>query len=271
MAYVHDPYPFHFYPRPYNWVEPSYKFKEAFFKEVAKKAKYSGFPSQLLLEWMGSYFPGFMKTAVVIPHQNSKYKIQNTVFPSYFDSSKFNLLHAGNLLNTRSPKGLLEGLKLFFERCPEAKKEVRLLLIGSCAGYSKMVSDYQKDIPELFVHDGIIPFDVVYNIQKNATVNIIMEAKSEISPFLPAKFPHCVAANKTILSLAPYLCEVKRLLGVDYEYWSEVDDEIKIAKLIEQLYNLWKENPNNLLLNRNDLQEYLSVDYLKQTIITLKK
>lgn len=271
MAYVHDPYPFHFYPRPYNWVEPSYKFKEAFFIKVAEKAKYSGFPSQLLLEWMGDYFPGFMKTGVVIPHQNSKYKIQNTVFPSYFDSSKFNLLHAGNLLNTRSPKGLIEGLKLFFERCPEAKKEVRLLLIGSCAGYSKMVSDYQKDISELFVHDGIIPFDVVYNIQKNATVNIILEAKSEISPFLPAKFPHCVAANKTILSLAPYLSEVKRLLGVDYEYWSEVDDEVKIAKLIEQLYNLWKENPANLLLNRIDLQEYLAVDYLKQTITTLKK
>jgi hypothetical protein len=271
MAYVHDPYPFHFYPRPYNWVEPSYKFKEAFFIKVAEKAKYSGFPSQLLLEWMGGYFPGFVKTGVVIPHQNSKYKIQNTIFPSYFDSSKFNLLHAGNLLHTRSPKGLIEGLKLFFERCPEAKKEVRLLLIGSCAGYSKMVSDYQKDIPELFVHDGIIPFDVVYNIQKNATVNIIMEAKSEISPFLPAKFPHCVAANKTILSLAPYLSEVKRLLGVDYEYWSEVDDVNKITKLIEQLYSLWKQNPNNLLLNRNDLQEYLSVDYLKQTITTLKK
>lgn len=271
MAYVHDPYPFHFYPRPYNWVEPSYKFKEAFFIKVAEKAKFSGFPSQLLLEWMGGYFPGFVKTGVVIPHQNSKYKIQNTVFPPYFDSSKFNLLHAGNLLNTRSPKGLIEGLKLFFERFPEAKKEVRLLLIGSCAGYSKMVSDYQIEIPELFVHDGIIPFDVVHNIQKNATVNIIMEAKSEISPFLPAKFPHCVSANKTILSLAPYLSEVKRLLGVDYEYWAEVDDVNKISKLIEQLYSLWKQSPNNLLLNRNDLQEYLSVDYLKQTITTLIK
>ncbi|SEG51272.1 UDP-glycosyltransferase [Flavobacterium urumqiense] len=271
MAYVHDPYPFHFYPQPYQWVEPSYKFKEAFFKEVAEKAKHSAFPSQLLLEWMGGYFPGFMKTGVVIPHQNSKYTIQNTVFPSYFDSSKFNLLHAGNLLNTRSPKGLIEGLKLFFERYPEAKKEVRLLLIGSCAGYSKMVSDYQKDVPELFVHDGIIPFDLVYNIQQNATVNIIIEAKSEISPFLPAKFPHCVAANKMILSLAPYLSEVKRLLGVDYEYWSEVDDVTKISKLIEQLYTRWKENPENLLLNRRDLQEYLSVDYLKQSIINLKK
>ncbi|WP_369769523.1 UDP-glycosyltransferase [Flavobacterium sp. WC2416] len=271
MAYVHDPYPFHFYPRPYNWVEPSYKFKEAFFREVADKAKFSGFPSQLLLEWMGGYFPGFIKTGVVIPHQNSKYKIQNTVFPSYFDSSKFNLVHAGNLLNTRSPKGLIEGLKLFFERSPEAKMEVRLLLIGSCAGYSQMVSAYQKDIPEVFVHDGIVPFDVVYNIQQNASVNIIMEAKSEISPFLPAKFPHCVEANKMILSLAPYLSEVKRLLGVDYEYWSEVDDINKISKLIEQLYILWKKNPENLLLNRIDLQEYLSVDYLKQTIINLEK
>lgn len=271
MAYVHDPYPFHFYPQPYQWVEPGYKFKEAFFKKVAEKAKYSAFPSQLLLEWMGGYFPGFMKTGVVIPHQNSKYKIPNTLFPSYFDCSKFNLLHAGNLLNTRSPKGLIEGFKLFFERCPEAKKEVRLLLIGSCAGYSQMVSDYQKDIPELFVHDGIIPFDVAYNIQKNANVNIIMEAKSEISPFLPAKFPHCVAANKTILSLAPYLSEVKRLMGVDYEYWSEVDDVTKISKLIEQLYTRWKKNPENLLLNRIDLDEYLSVDYLKQSITNLKK
>lgn len=271
MAYVHDPYPFHFYPQPYQWVEPSYKFKEAFFKEVAEKAKHSAFPSQLLLEWMGGYFPGFMKTGVVIPHQNAKYKIQNSGFPSYFDSSKFNLLHAGNLLNTRSPKGLIEGLKLFFERWPEAKKEMRLILIGSCSGYSDMLSDYQKDIPELFVHDGIVPFDVVYNIQQNATVNIIIEAKSEISPFLPAKFPHCVAANKMILSLAPYLSEVKRLMGVDYEYWSEADDINEISKLIEQLYTLWKENPDNLLLNRIDLQEYLSVDYLKQTITNLKK
>jgi hypothetical protein len=137
MAYVHDPYPFHFYPQPYYWVEPSYKFKEDFFREVANKSRYSAFPSQLLLEWMGGCFPGFMKTGIVIPHQNSKYKIQNTTFPSYFDNSKFNLLHAGNLLNTRSPKGLIEGLKLFFERCPEAKQEVRLLLIGSCSGFLK--------------------------------------------------------------------------------------------------------------------------------------
>ena len=55
MAYVHDPYPFHFYPRPYTWVETSYKQNEEFFNKVSEKAKYSAFPSQLLLEWMGIF------------------------------------------------------------------------------------------------------------------------------------------------------------------------------------------------------------------------
>lgn len=275
MAYVHDPYPFHFYPRPYNWVESSYKTREAFFVQVSKKAKYSGFPSQLLMEWMGSYYPNFLETGVIIPHQNAKYDFeiseQNSTFPFFFDSAKFNLLHAGNLMEHRSPKGLIGGFQLFLENNPEVRNQVCLLLLGPSSNFAQMLDIYQKSIPELYVQDGIIAFYEVYNIQKNVSVNIILEAKSEISPFLPAKFPHCVAANKVILSLAPYYSETRRLLGNDYEYWSEVDDSKKIAKLIEQLYNRWKENPENLLLNRNDLQVYLSVDYLKLTIINLHK
>jgi hypothetical protein len=271
MAYVHDPYPFHFYPRPYNWVESSYKFREAFFLKVSEKAKYSSFPSQLLLEWMGSYYPNFSKTGIVIPHQNSKYEIQNSKFPTYFDPTKFNLLHAGNLMNPRSPEGLIEGLKLFFDTCPGAKNDVRLLLIGPSSNYFQILDKYQKSIPELFVHDGNVAFDEVYHIQKNASVNIILEAKSEISPFLPAKFPHCVEANKTILSLAPFHSEIKRLLGNDYQYWAEVDDFKRIAKLIEQLYQLWKESPDNLLLNRIDLEDYLSAVHLRKIINSLEK
>lgn len=275
MAYVHDPYPFHFYPRPYNWVESSYKSREAFFVQVSRKAKYSGFPSQLLMEWMGSYYPDFLKTGLVIPHQNSKYDFEisheNSPFPFYFDSAKFNLLHAGNLMEHRSPKGLIDGLQLFLKNNPKARNEVRLLLLGPSSNFSQMLDTYQKSMPELYVQDGTIPFGEVYAVQKNASVNIILEAKSEISPFLPAKFPHCVAANKMILSLAPFYSETRRLLGNDYEYWSEVDDIQKIADIIEKLFYLWKKDPANLLLNRSDLQDYLSVDYLKQTIYDLYK
>jgi hypothetical protein len=266
MAYVHDPYPFHFYPIPYRWIEPGYKLKETFFRKVSEKARYSAFPSQLLLEWMGNYYPYFIKTGIVIPHQNAKYQPKDSTLPNYFDVSKLNLLHAGNLLNTRSPKGLVEGLQLFFDKQPEAKKEVRLLLIGSSAGYTEMLDDYQRSMPQLYVQHEIMPFDSVYTLQQNATVNVIIEAKSEISPFLPAKFPHCVAANKMILSLAPRLSEVKRLLGDDYYYWAEADDALQIAIIIEKLYFLWMQNPANLLLNRIDLEEYLSADYLKETL-----
>ena len=70
MAYVHDPYPFHYYPRPYNWVEPGFQKKEDFFRAVSEKARYSAFPSVLLKEWMGSYFQDFLNTGLIIPHQN---------------------------------------------------------------------------------------------------------------------------------------------------------------------------------------------------------
>jgi hypothetical protein len=78
----------------------------------------------------------------------------------------------------------------------------------------------------------MIPFDTVYLLQQSVSVNVVLESKSEISPFLPAKFPHCVAANTAILSLAPYYSETKRLLGPDYAYWSEVDDVSRIAALL---------------------------------------
>lgn len=275
MAYVHDPYPFHFYPRPYTWVEPGYKFKENFFFEVSKKAKYSAFPSKLLLEWMGSYFPEFIKSGVLIPHQNSKNisqnSDQNNNLPSYFDNSKFNLLHAGNLMGGRSPKGLIDGFLLFLNKNPDASKESKLILLGNASNYAEMIQGYVVDNQEIYFYNGNVAFDTVYSLQKNVTVNIILESKSEISPFLPGKFPHCVEANKAILSLAPYYSEIRRLLGNDYPYWAEVDQIDKIAGIITEMYQLWKQSPENLLLNREDLVDYLSKDYLKKIINGLQK
>ncbi|MBC7409532.1 MAG: UDP-glycosyltransferase, partial [Arcicella sp.] len=271
MAYVHDPYPIHYYPRPYNWIEVSYKQKQQFFLAVSQKARHSAFPSLLLQEWMGSYFHNFNKTAVIIPHQNAKYQIKNNEFPAYFDVSKFNILHAGNLMAQRSPEGLIEGYKLFLKNNPDAQKESKLILLGNATDHAVMLEEYKKNSPEIYIYNGSIAFDEVFLIQKNASVNVVLEAKSEISPFLPAKFPHCVAANTVILSLAPYYSETRRLLGNEYPYWSEQDDVNKIALIIEKLYQLWKQNPDNLFLNRRDLEDYLSVDNLKKVIAKLEK
>ncbi|WP_299048766.1 UDP-glycosyltransferase [uncultured Polaribacter sp.] len=268
LAYVHDPYPFHYYPRPYNWVESGYKFKEDFFREVSKKAKYSAFPSLLLKEWMGSYYPNFLKTGTIIPHQSLELKSNITIdIPSYLDVYKFNLLHAGNLMKQRSPIGLIEGYRLFLNNNPDAKNNSKLLFLGNASYHKKKLLKELDD--NIYWSQGNVSFKKVNYVQKNVSVNIILESKSEISPFLPGKFPHCVSANKPILLLGPYYSETKRLLGENYKYISEIDDIITISEYIEELYFNWKSNKNQYL-DREDLKRYLGIKFLKEQTYNIK-
>lgn len=271
LAYVHDPYPFHCYPKPYDWIESGYKMKESFFRKVSEKAKYSGFPSELLKEWMGNFFPSFLKTGIIIPHQTFKENFKKIDYPVYFDENKFTILHAGNLMKQRSPKGLIEGFLLFLFNNSKAKKDSRLLLLGSADYHKEMLSKYKIQIPELYVSNGSVPFKEVYHLQKNVSVNVILESKSGISPFLPGKFPHCVTANKPILLLAPAKSETKRLLGDEYPYSTEVDDVNEIANIFQKLYDQWLKDSSDLKLNREDLEHYVSVDYLSEVMNSIIK
>lgn len=268
LAYVHDPYPFHYYPRPYNWVESGYKQKEDFFKKVSEKARYSGFPSQLLKEWMGSYYENFSETGIIIPHQNLEVPIDQVInLPNYVDKTKFILLHAGNLMKQRSPKGLIEGYRLFLEKNTEAKEKSQLLLLGNASYYKEYL---EKEVDKnIYWSQGNVTFKEVNVVQKNASVNIILESKSEISPFLPGKFPHCVMANKPILLLGPYYSESKRLLGSEYLHMCEVDHINEIADQIENLYEKWKVNKNQTL-NRTDLEDYFGLIYLQKQIESIR-
>lgn len=262
MAYIHDPYPFSCYPIPYDWKESGYKIKEKFFKKVSEKARYSVFPSLLLQEWLGSFFPNFLKTGIIIPHQIFELNTKKTELPSFFEFNKFTLLHAGSLMKPRNPEGLILGFVEFLNRNPNAKNNSCLLFIGDASYHKKTLRQYKTDIQELSLQINKIDFDVAYKLQKQVAVNVILEAKSEISPFLPGKFPHCVSAKKPILILGPKNSEVKRLLGDDYEYWSEIDDYKNIAKKIEQLYANWIENKG--AIDYSNLTKYMSEDYLKK-------
>ncbi len=270
LAYVHDPFPFHFYPKPYDFIVPSFKHKEQFLFDIANKAAYSGFPSLLLKEWMGKFAPNFLKTGIIIPHQLVQMHESKQKLPDFFDPTSFSLLHAGSLLGERNPSGLIEGFFKFLASNPDAKKNTQLILIGSMSekhdGVFETYKGYQNNLVTI---NKNLPFDTVYQLQYSVSVNIILEAKSDISPFLPGKFPHCVAANKKLLVLGPEKSETRRLMGSDYEYWSEIDDVNVISELIEKLYLKWKENSSEMLLNRPDLLEYLESNNLKSILDTL--
>ena len=271
LAYIHDPYPMHFYPRPYNWVTPGYYQQQEFFREVSKRSAHAVFPSHLLMEWMGSYYPDFIQRGLVIPHQIIDVKTKNLYHPSYFKKTGFTILHAGSLMKPRNPKGLVEAFELFLNKNPEAKPFSQLLLIGPKSYFKEYLDHKQKQISQLYLSSGYVKYSDVELMQELASVNVILEAKSEISPFLPGKFPHCVKANRPILYLGPKQSETLRLLGTNYPFLSEIDDSDTIAKHIEELYNNWKNNGDSQYLNRPDLEAYLSFNNVKKVLESLNQ
>ena len=270
IAYMHDPYPMHLYPPPFAWVEPGQFRKWEFVRDISEKAQFSAFPSQLLMNWMGSYFPDFLRSGVIIPHQISYQSDSAIQLPEFFDPSKFNILHAGTLLAPRDPKPLVKAFINLQEKYPEALNDTSLIFTGKSTIHTNWLSDKSLKNKNIHVISQSLPFLQVQRLQELSSVNVILEAKSDISPFLPGKFPHCIQANKPVLLLGPALSESRRLLGKSYPYWSRVEDEEKITGLLENLYLEWKKNPEDLKLDRKDLEEYLSPSYLLKVIQNLK-
>jgi hypothetical protein len=139
-----------------------------------------------------------------------------------------------------------------------------LYFVGSYKKQEHILNQYQNH-PNIVVSD-YIEYKLVQSLEKKAAVNIILEAISEISPFLPGKFPNCVASNKPVLVLGPYYSEVRRLLGKDYPYWSEANDVATIEANITNLYQKWKQQPEQSHLNRPDLTHYCDEQSLKKVI-----
>lgn len=264
IAYMHDPYPMHHYPKPFTWTEPGAVKKEKFIREISKKAAFSAFPSKMLQEWMGNFYPDFLRSGFVIPHQIIEISTEGVEFPEYFNPESFNLLHAGNLLGARDPKILVKAFIQFLVNFPEAKLRSKLIFLGG--NNKRLLNEETGNLENMYVSEEYVSFQQVFKMQQNAAVNIILEAKAESSPFLPGKFPHCVQADKVILLLEPPKSEARRLLGETYPYWAEIDDLDGITKTIENLYLQWLKSPQDFKLNRPDLISYLSVPHLKEVM-----
>ncbi len=269
IAYIHDPYPFACYPRPYDWVEPGYQQKRNFFLKLAGKAGYVAYPSKLLAELMESYYPPLKGKTLIIPHQVHETISESSGLPKYFKKDAFTIVHAGVLLSPRNPLSLIRSFHKFIIENPEAQDHSQLIFLGRKSKYSEEFKRIKDNLPQFYSSDAYIPFSTVLALQKNAAVNVILEAKSAISPFLPGKFPHCIEAGKPILFLGPYYSESRRLLGDKYPYWSEIDDDEKILKIIKELYYNWKSNRKNLEYNYSELKYYLSENYLRDQISKL--
>src|SRR5690606_4699002 len=130
-----------------------------------------------------------LESGVILPHQLLDNSISIKEYPNFFDLKKFNLLHAGNLLRARRPKCLVNAYRKFLKNYPEARKRSKLIFLG---GNNEEVEKLSQNEPNIYISKIYLKFEEVLNIQMESSVNIIIEAKGKISPFLPGKFPHCI-------------------------------------------------------------------------------
>ncbi|WP_298952438.1 hypothetical protein [uncultured Nonlabens sp.] len=258
LPYVHDPFPMHSYPRPYDWVEPGHQKKRDFFVSMYTAAKAILYPSKMLGEWMESYYPTGKDKSVVIPHLIVDSLKDSRVYPPYFDPSKFNILYAGALMSARNPMALVQAFLEFISDGDGLDKQdhARLVIVSGDSIFDKKMKSLASLNSQLLISPKKEPFQIAYNMQQQAAVNVVLEAKGPASPFLPGKVPHCVTANKPILVLGPYYSETKRILGIDYPYWSEIYDVETIKKHISILYLDWKEKKGQSTLEIDDLTTY---------------
>jgi len=265
LAYIHDPYPFHWYPKPYNWKEAGTIQKELFFKEVANSAKYLGYPSDLLKEWMGQFDSTFKEKGVLLPHQITQHVLKKRL-PKFFNSNDFNVLHAGNLLEQRNPFYLIKAWTVFLEARPNARNCSQLLLIGPGNFHEPKLSELCESEETIYRYSGFMDYDMVLEFERQSSVNIVLEAEADISPFLPAKFPNLIMTNRPLLHLGPQKSEVRRLLGYDYSYVAEVQDIHAIANQLILLFDSWTAGELHIQSYSADLKYYLSSTYLKETL-----
>ena len=164
-------------------------------------------------------------------------------------------------MNARNPISLVRAFKRFLDEIPDAGDHSQLLFLGKESKYTEEFRMVKQELPQFYSSDSYIPFQTVLAIQKEAAVNVILEAKGAISPFLPGKFPHCIQAEKPIFLLGSYYSECRRLLGKEYPWWSEIDDEERILGHLHKLYSIWKTEEGDAKIDYQSLKQTLYYFY----------
>jgi len=244
LLFVHDPFPLNYYPPPYQKKNGlAYKSVARLFGKVLNRADLFSFPSQRLKEWMSEYYPIIKDKFIVQPHiginlNRLKQHLpkQGTDIPCF--PTGLNIVHTGTLLGPRNPFYLIKALEKLFIEIPEAKKYIHLHIMGKVNTVLNIEELCSKNV---HVYPKRYTYLESLEIQQRADVLLILEAVSDVSPFMPGKLADYLMANKPILALTPKTSETTRILGKDYPLSVEngnIDNIAKKLSLIFKNYNL---------------------------------
>lgn len=267
---IHDPFPMHVYPEPYKksktWINALLEKK---FAVVLKKAKGISFPSQLLMDDMAKTFASIKEKGFVIPHIGAAL----TSLPSEngdddleLNASKINILHAGTLLGPRNPTYLLQAIGELNAEYPEIMEQVVFTFVGKVNKALTEVINSSK-ISNVTFLTSRFSYQKSLELISQSQASLVIEAISQFSPFLPGKIADIAYAGKPIISLSPKNSEVRRLLGSNYPYQTELDNVKEMKQILLQFINDYSNgtvNDKSIIALKNYVSVAHNSEILKQ-------
>lgn len=254
IAYFNDPVPVSLMPFPY-YVSESKKSKqlkkdESLVKDIILSSNAISSPSHFLnLRFLKfSNLKLSEKKAFLFPHI--------FINPSHFESSTFlnpsffNIVHIGSLLKERNPIHLLNAFSAFISNFPSLAVNFRLSFIGNIHPSHLSVFKnfpYQSNLNIINVR---VPYEVALNIISTSDIQLILEAVSDESPFMPVKLSDSIGLNKIIWSLSPDFSEIRRILGSKYPYQCKAD---AVSDIQNHLLHMAK---NSKIIKSKGLREF---------------
>ena len=231
---INDPWDLHLFPVVVGRRRAMMKrlVSDYWLRKTLRRADAVTFPCRRLAEYHVRV-SGVTRDYTVIPH------IGLAREPAAREDG-FHLVHAGslgpNVLTTGRPStGLLNGLRLFFERRVDARARTTLTLIGP-EDPATVAATREAALDDVVVSTGQLSFEDALTRIAAADVCVLVEEDMPEGIYLPSKLADYVAAGKPVLALSPREGTVADLMPDAGLLRADVDDANAIAERIDELY-----------------------------------
>ncbi len=192
IAHFSDPWVDNIFNNYNKWIKEVNRYYQS---KVFTHADQLLFTSFETIDLVTKNYPDVIRLkSAYVPHMFNEALYKH---PPFCANKKFRIRYLGNFYGNRQPGCLFQALqKLPYKQ----RTQIRLELIGSStSSLQEMMQDYDlEDI--VYIHSSMSYIDSLESMQ-TADLLLIIDAPTEISPFLPSKLIDYIGANKPIFGI----------------------------------------------------------------------
>ena len=170
-------------------------------------------------------------------------------------SEKFQISHIGSLLSGRNPENLWKAIKSLAEENENFRKNFQLRLAGKISE-EVLASITGNDLKPYLVNEGYVSHSMAVEIQKAASVLLLIEIDSEETKgIIPGKLFEYLAAKRSILAIGPEDWDAEKIISEtgagSFHSYKDIEG---IKAQILKLFQAYQEGNNSS--SSHDLEQY---------------